>query len=95
MSRKVQTEEPKKPAKKPDEQRAYVGPAFKDINSNVVFLGQLPTSLNTAMEECSAFKRLLVDVDDFAKAQKELENKDGVIFSSYKKACEYLKKGGK
>lgn len=80
-------------------QLAYVGPSFKGVSHCTVFIGDLPGDLTEAQKACSAFKRLVVELAEYGKAQDELSQKDSIVFVSYKEACEYLKstkqEGGK
>lgn len=73
-------------------QLAYVGPSFKGVSHCTVFIGDLPSDLIEAQKVCSAFKNLIVELEDYGKAQEQLNQKDSVVFVSYKTACEYLKK---
>lgn len=78
-------------------QLAYVGPSFKGVSHCTVFIGKLPDELTNAQKDCSAFKRLVVEICDYGKAQDELKKNDSIIFSSYKTAWDYLntKEGSK
>lgn len=53
-------------------QKIYIGPSFKGINQNTTFLNGLPPQLKK-YEKSKALKGLLVSVDDFVNAQKELK----------------------
>lgn len=81
-------------SKEAEAQVAYVGPSFGGVIHCTVYLGELPKELQEKKEKCKAFENLIVKIDKYCDAINNLRNKNSVEAICYKKAFEFLKKGG-
>lgn len=72
-------------------QRIYIGPPFNGINRNTAFLNGLPPQFKK-YEKSTALRGLLVNVEDFIKAQNEINQAGSYINCMYNKFSEEIKK---
>jgi len=84
-------EKDKKDKKEPMKQ-VYLGPSFKDVVHQRVYIGELPEALTKLQEECPMAKHLIVDLKDYANGVKELNEKGSVIHTSLLKVQEFFLK---
>lgn len=73
----------------------YIGPTVPGIarNNQVFTNGELPKELTVKIEEETAIKALIIDVDQLAKADQQIKKENTALNVFYKKALRHLKKG--
>lgn len=78
-------------AKEPIKQ-VYLGPSFKDVVHQRVYIGELPKALKDLIEKCPMAKHLVVDLKDYVNGLNDLKEKGSVINTAVLKVREFFMK---
>lgn len=84
----------KKAAEKP---KMYVGPTIPGVAVQNVVYTHMPDEAAEAVKKCPSIANLFIPVLDYPKAEKQIRERRGYVFSAYNKALEFkekMKEGG-
>lgn len=90
----LQKQDAERPAAAP-EARCYIGPPTLGVMTGTLYLGDLPPSLQKAVDEQPIIGKLVVPVSQLAAANRSMANPDSAMRRFYSIAAEYFKGGRK
>lgn len=88
----VATSKKNKEKKELLKQQVYLGPSFKDVVHQRVYIGDLPKELTDLIDKCPMAQHLVVKINDYEQGLKDLQEKGSVMNTSALKVQDFLLK---